>query len=122
MADAATWSKRIAEWRASGLTAEEFCEARDFGVAGLYAWSSRLRRSGQRRTGTAVRIARVETKRAAEVHAEVGLAAATSVTTGGTPLVVELGDARVIIGAGVQRALLELVLDVLDARARGGRT
>jgi hypothetical protein len=116
MADAATWSKRIAEWRSSGLTAQEFSESRGYSAAGLYAWSSRLGRAAEAASKTPVRIARVVQLRAAELPPAAGIA------TSEVPVVVEIGDARVVVGAGVQRSTLELVLDVLHRQSRGGRS
>ncbi|MGH7632509.1 MAG: hypothetical protein ACRENC_02175 [Gemmatimonadaceae bacterium] len=49
------WQARVAEWRASGKTAEEFSTGQDFRVGTLRWWSSR-RGSGPRRCpGWAVR-------------------------------------------------------------------
>ena len=42
MADTTTWRKRVATWRASGLSASEFCKGREFPAGTLYWWSSRL--------------------------------------------------------------------------------
>ena len=46
MANADTWKRRVAEWRASGLTSEEFAQRRDFAAGTLLWWSSRFRRLG----------------------------------------------------------------------------
>jgi hypothetical protein len=42
----ATWRSRVAAWRASGKTAEEFSASQGFAVGTLRWWSSRLRREG----------------------------------------------------------------------------
>lgn len=39
-----TWKKRVASWRASGQTAEEFSEGRPWSPKTLRWWSSRLGR------------------------------------------------------------------------------
>lgn len=45
MADAETWKLRVAEWRASGLTSEQFAQTRGFAGSTLLWWSSRFRRA-----------------------------------------------------------------------------
>ena len=39
------WSKRVHDWRKSGLTAEQFCQGQEYSVGSLRAWSSRLGRA-----------------------------------------------------------------------------
>ena len=46
MTDAKTWAKRVTDWRASGLTASEYCSGRGFSRTALYWWSSKLREDG----------------------------------------------------------------------------
>ena len=41
-----TWKKRVASWRASGETAEEFSEGRPWSPKTLRWWASRLGRDG----------------------------------------------------------------------------
>jgi transcriptional regulator with XRE-family HTH domain len=43
----AEWSKRVARWRASGLTAAEFAQRAGLAVGTLRWWSSRLNRLPQ---------------------------------------------------------------------------
>jgi hypothetical protein len=43
----AEWSKRVARWRASGLTASEFASRHGFNVTTLRWWSSRLGRASK---------------------------------------------------------------------------
>ena len=67
MADAATWKRRTAEWRASGLTAREFAGRGGFAPATLTWWAWRLRsrsddsaaRCDNREASHAVEFARV---------------------------------------------------------------
>ena len=108
MADTATWSKRVAAWRASGQTGAEFCARRGYVTGTLYWWSSRLGRSGEcAAKPTGVRMARV-------VRSPSRPPASASI-------VVDLGAARVTVDRGVDRATLELVLDVLRAQSVGAR-
>lgn len=78
------WSRRIAEWRSNGLTAQEFSESRGYSAAGLYAWSSRLGRSAEAASNTPVRIARVVQLRSAE------LPPVAEIATSEVPVVVEM--------------------------------
>ncbi len=90
------WRDRVASWRASGLTADEFCARHGGAPTTLRTWSSRLGRAAP-----AVRLMKViatETRR-------------------GT-LVIEIGDARVRVEAALDRELLAMAVDVLNARPR----
>lgn len=94
MADRATWSKRVDAWRASGLTAAAFAGRGGFSERTLRYWAWRLGRDAR----AFVRVVR-ETPAA-------GAAAS---------IVVELGDARVLVSAGFDRATLRDVVAVLRA-------
>ncbi len=62
MAKASEWSARVASWRASGLSAEEFCKGQSFSKKGLWAWSSVLQRKAKaepRVTDSKIALARV---------------------------------------------------------------
>lgn len=95
----ATWRQRVASWRASGQTAEEFSGGREFSAATLRWWASRLRREP-----AAVRVARVV--RAPDPRRSAGA------------VVVELRDvaARVTVEPGADRETLAMVVAVLAAR------
>jgi transposase len=116
MADAEAWSKRVAEWRASGLTAKEFCAKHDLRLSGLRYWTYRLRAAEKASEASAVRLVPVTVKPQdvppPTLHVEPAKAALT----------VELGAARIVVPAGVDRATLKMVLDVLGEHgARGAR-
>jgi hypothetical protein len=97
------WAARVEDWRASGETARAFCEGKDFSRGGLRYWSSRLRKVAPpaARNGE-VRLARVVRGQAALADAE-------------TPVVIEVGRARVGVRRGFDAATLRVVLDVLGA-------
>jgi transposase-like protein len=112
MADAKTWAKRVAGWRASGQTAAEYCKQHGLGLSALRHWSHRLRRE---EGGVAeVRMARVVVapaeKTSATERAE-GLSAARSA------LVLEVRGARITVEAGFDRATLAKVLELLGVEA-----
>lgn len=48
MANAAEWTERVAAWRASGLSAEKFCEGKGYSTKSLWHWSSKLGRSNSK--------------------------------------------------------------------------
>lgn len=92
-----TWAQRVAEWRASGQTAGEFAAGRGFAASTLRWWSSRLRRQ----TPGLVRV----------VAASDSPRGAGSRGAGSIEL--EVGEVRVHVRAGFDRALLAEVLEVL---------
>lgn len=100
MADAAVWLERVEAWRASGLTAVEFAAGEGFAASTLRSWSWRLAKKG--RTGAAapgfVRL----------VPRKSGTAPDSAVLT------IEVGGARVLVGAGFDRAALREVIELLQ--------
>lgn len=112
MVKKADWAKRVAAWRASGKSAREFCEGREYSPKRLQWWAWHLGRSGDEgatsREGR-VGFARVVRKRDTEVGAGAG------------SIVVQVGGARIEVGARVDRGALAAVLDVVLASTPGGR-
>jgi hypothetical protein len=106
MADAAIWAKRVAEWRASGSTAREFCEGRDYKPSTLQWWSYRLRKLARRHEPPkrAVSLARVVVRR--------GVPPAVTAPT----VVIDVDGTRVFVAHGVDHETLGVVLDVLASR------
>jgi hypothetical protein len=96
-----TWKKRVASWRASGQTAEEFSEGRAWSPKTLRWWSSRLRREGASATPV-VRIAQLVRSPAVERGA----------------IVVEALDARVrvTVEAGAPAETVAAVLGIVVPR------
>ena len=93
----AKWVARVAAWRSSGQTAAAFCNGKEFSPSGLRYWSSRL---GRGEVGGEVRMARV-------VRAVPELSPIAS------PIVVEVGGARVAVQRGFDQDALRAVLAVL---------
>jgi hypothetical protein len=100
----AIWKKRVAEWRASGKTAEAFSAGRGWSPQTLRWWSSRLGRKAQ---PPIVRVAQL-----------VRTAASGSDVRGAGAVVVEDFDARlrITIEAGADRELVTTVLAVVAGR------
>jgi hypothetical protein len=97
------WAARVAEWRASGQTAPVFCKGKDFTPGGLRYWASRLGNAGQSARAKEVRIARV-------------VRAPQPAPTAETPIVIELGAARLGVRRGFDPEALRAVLDLLGGR------
>lgn len=102
MADAAVSRKRVAAWRASGLTAAAFFVEQGLELRSLRYWTYRRRRDAEAVAPLPVRLARV-------VRGEAPPRA------DGAALVVEVGRARISVARGFDRATLAAVLDVLGA-------
>ena len=116
MADVEAWSKRLAEWRASGLTAKEFCAKHDLRLSGLRYWTYRLRAAEKASKPSAVRLVPVTVKPQDAPPPTLQVEPPKSAVT------IELGAARIMVPAGVDRATLKLVLDVLGEHGvRGAR-
>lgn len=110
MANRAIWAKRVAEWRASGLTSERFCARRDFTAGGL--------RNAAHTIESAAREVKVPTVRVARVLrvAAPALIAARRGAISASPVVVEVGGARVSVERGFDRSALAVVLELLAVR------
>jgi transposase-like protein len=89
------WSRQIAEQEASGQAVRACCRERDIGEHSFYQWRKRLREDP-----TPVRFALLETK------------AAGSELPAALELVLTTGE-RLLIGNGVNAAVLRLVLDAV---------
>ena len=98
------WAERVAAWRASGETAPAFCEGKEYAPSTLRFWASRLGSLQRREATPDIRIARV-TRSTAPAVAEVD-----------SPVVVELGRARVGVRRGFDPDVLRAVIELLDGR------
>lgn len=96
MSAEAKWRERVEAWQRSDQSAPDFCAGKGFQASTLRYWASRLRRI--EREAASVRIARVV--RATDAGVD-------------TPIVVELGGARVGVRRGFDRDTLRALLDVL---------
>jgi hypothetical protein len=90
------WVDRVREWKAGGVTAEEYARGRGFEGSTLRFWASRLKQVAKEpsSSGPSVRMARVK------------LAPRTEPST----VVVAVGKARVEVREGFDRALLREVI------------
>jgi hypothetical protein len=122
MANATIWRKRIAAWRASGMTALEFAQARSLSAQQIWNWSWRLRRDelaacGPRRAAKSIKHAATKCVRLARV-----VRVATEpppVSPSPVGLVVELCGVRIAVPAGFDRATFSAVLEEVERRQVG---
>lgn len=106
MARASEWAERVTAWRRSGLRSEQFAERHSLSARSLLWWSSHFRRHGlpSGTGGGRVTLARV-VRRADPVQ-----------STGPTgAVVIELHDARVVVGAGAEAATVMMAIAALRA-------
>jgi len=105
MTTEAKWIARVKAWRASGLSATEFCEGKPYKANTLWHWSCRLGRAGVETTAGdgvgEVRLARV-VRTSARPEEE-----------GETAIVLEMGRVRVEVRRGFDPGALRGVLGVL---------
>jgi transposase len=118
MADAKTWEERVADWRGSGQSAEEYCKGKGFSSGTLYRWSSRVRPPGsaaERAQEGSVGLVRVVR---APARSQV-VSAPTSASAGAVLLEVE--GVRVVVPPGADAATVRVVLEALRAAGGAGR-
>jgi|SRR5580693_320291 hypothetical protein len=96
------WDARVEAWRTSGQSAPVFCKGKGFSPGGLRYWASRLGKGARGALGNEVRLARVV--RGPRVVAEE------------TPILIEVGVARVGVRRGFAPEALRAVLEVLGGR------
>ena len=100
----AKWRSRVAEWRASGESAEAFAAGKGFAGSSLRWWSSRLGReeigAAASRAGSIAMARVVRMPSAPRETAEVTIA---------------IGAARVVVGRGFDAGLLREVVAALES-------
>ncbi len=94
------WAERVAGWKVSGQTASAFCKGKDFSASGLRYWISRLGKGGPGAGKPEVRLARV-------------VRGARSGAEGETPILIEVGGARLGVRRGFDPETLRAVLEAL---------
>lgn len=124
MSNQALWAERVAAWQASGVSSYAFAEGRGFTAGGLRYWAHRLRREGaDARPKRSVRLARVLRSAAPESSAGSGAMVSVRPTAASasdeTPVVLEVGGARVAVRRGFDRVTLAAVLEVVAGLERG---
>jgi|HubBroStandDraft_1064217.scaffolds.fasta_scaffold24673_4 transposase len=133
MADNALRKALVEAWRASGLTAPEFCQGKDITPGGLRQWAYRLRKTEAGDTEPSPRpvLRLVRLVRAPAVPKEPARSLSAPAPTP-TPqqvlhspdssLILEVRGARIGIAPGFDPATLATVLQVLDQHTRQSRS
>ena len=121
-----TWAARVAAWRASGQTSEDYCSDKDFTAGALRRWSSRLKRVRASELEAAIdaapalRLARVVRRRGrprgSAAKSRVETAAERDRDATSATIEVSMGDVRVLVRDGFRRSTLLEVLAVLEER------
>ncbi|HEX8011341.1 MAG TPA: hypothetical protein VF814_10450 [Casimicrobiaceae bacterium] len=101
-----TWRRRVASWRASGLTADEFAAAHGLKAPTLRWWASQLKREERSHESPLVESPLVR-------MARVIRAPAPPVARGAVIVDVLDARARVTVETGVERATLDAVFGAL---------
>jgi hypothetical protein len=96
------WLGRVREWKAGGLTAEEYAQGRGFQGSTLRVWASRLRQIAKEPSTPSVRIARVTVARRAP---------------GSSTVVLAVGKARIEVRPGFDRSLLREIVEAIGGEA-----
>ena len=102
-----TWRRRVASWRASGLTADEFAAQHGIAAGTLRWWASQLKREQPAPEAPLVRMA------------QVIRSASPSPRRGSVVIDVVHARARVTVESGVERETLDVVFGALGIG--GGR-
>lgn len=92
------------------MSAREFSEAREYTATTLYWWSSKLKRGATPEPKQRVRLARVVRKPDARSGPRTA------------PIVVQVGPARVEVGADANADVLSVVLEALASTGWGARS
>ncbi len=109
MAKASEWSARVASWRASGLSAEEFCKGQPFSKKSLWAWSSVL----QRKAKAELRVSDSKVTLARVVRAPDNAGS-------GACVVFATDRGRLEVRGRVEPEMLRAMVEVLTATSPGG--
>ena len=120
MAKAIEWREKIAEWRASGLSAAKFAESRGCSAHQVWNWAARFRKEDEARAAEAagpaqtVSVAGHSIPFARVLRAPKQEASEKTVPAGA--MAVEVCGMRLVVPSGFDRETLAMVLDEVEAR------
>jgi hypothetical protein len=124
MARASEWRERIADWRASGLSAVKFAEMRGYSAQQVWKWAAKLRKKDTARAAEEAGPARADSD-APHSLPFARVLRTSKPESGERPrmptgaMAVEFGGIRLEVPAGFDRGTLAMVLD--EALARKSR-
>lgn len=119
MTNTEIWRQRVKEWRASGLTATQFCAPVGLNPSSLYQWASRLGREATSRADAEERDDRVgsrDSTRLLRVIREPNAPRSKKAS-----IKVQVDGATILVPAGFDVDTLRTVLAVLEGRRGGER-
>jgi transposase len=124
MAKASEWRRRIAEWRASGLSAAKFAESRGCSVHQVWNWAAKFRKEDVARTAEMAGAAQPRPVAAHSIPLARVLRAprqefAEKPASAPGAMAVEVGGMRLVVPSGFDRGTLAMVLDEVEARKSG---
>jgi hypothetical protein len=123
MAKASEWRERIAECRASGLTAAKYAESRGYSAHQVWNWAAKFRKEDEARAARAaeaagpaqtVSVAGHSIPFARVLRAPKQEAPEKTVPAGA--MAVEVSGMRLVVPSGFDRETLAMVLDEVEAR------
>ena len=123
MAKAIEWREKIAEWRASGLSAAKFAESRGYSAHQVWNWAARFRKEDAACAARAAEAAGPAQTVSVAGHsipfARVLRAPKQEVSENAVPagaMAVEVCGMRLVVPSGFDRETLAMVLDEVEAR------
>ena len=121
MAKASEWRERIAEWRASGLSAAKFAESRGCSAHQVWNWAAKFRKEDITRLGESTGRSQLSSLPSSRISLARVLrspkqepANRSAVSTGA--MAVEVGGMRLVVPSGFDRGTLAMVLDEVETR------
>jgi len=121
MAKASEWRERIAEWRASGLSAAKFAESRGCSAHQVWNWAAKFRKEDATRLGESTGRSQLSSLPSSRIPLARVLrsikqetANRPAVSTGA--MAVEVGGMRLVVPSGFDRGTLAMVLDEVETR------
>ena len=102
-----TWARRVAEWKASGLSSPKFCAGKEFTAGGLRHWAYRLEH------GAPTRRSQVQFARVVRTTGTLARAAGDDRSV---EVIVEIGGARLLVRPGFDRETVAGLVEVLVGR------
>ena len=104
------WVERVQDWKASGLSARQFSEGKDFRAGRLRGWSCELARRKREQSTSLTKVPRLTRIVRTEKR--------TSSATPAPGITVKFGDVEVLITPGTERELIATVIQVLQEGVR----
>lgn len=106
MNDAALWSRRVADWKASGLSALAFSRSKQLSASELRKWGKALAaEAAPRGSAPRVTMARV-----------IPLGEASGPSVSPASVVVEVADARIVVPPTFDSRALRSIIAILESR------